>query len=104
MTPKRKARRSLTALAVLILAIFALNMVGVLTATGKDFGTKLETLVPKLGLDLQGGTQIILNATQANGTNATDDQLAQSVTIIRQRVTAGGASGGHVDHDRHRRR
>jgi preprotein translocase subunit SecD len=104
VTPRQKARRALVGLVVVILAIFALNMVGVLTASGKDFGTKLQTLVPKLGLDLEGGTQIILNAKQVNGAAATDTQLAQSVTIIRQRVAAGGnpdaqiqtSSGGNI--------
>jgi preprotein translocase subunit SecD len=90
VTPRQKARRALVGLVVVILAVFALNMVGVLTASGKDFGTKLTTLVPKLGLDLEGGTQIVLQAKQNNGSNATADQLNQSVSIIRQRVAAGG--------------
>ena len=104
VTPKRHARRALVGLVVVILAGIALNFVGVLAAPGSTFAVKAESLLPKLGLDLEGGTQIILHATQTNGRGATTDQLQQSVTIIRQRAAAGGspdaqisiASGGNI--------
>ncbi|MGN6443837.1 protein translocase subunit SecD [Amnibacterium sp.] len=104
MTPKRHARRALTGLVVVILAGIALNFVGVWTAPGSTFAVKAQSLLPKLGLDLEGGTQIILHATQNSGADATNAQLQQSVSIIRQRAAAGGspdaqistASGGNI--------
>ncbi|MBW4041446.1 MAG: protein translocase subunit SecD [Acidobacteria bacterium] len=104
VTPQRHARRALVGLVVVILAGIALNFVGVLTAPGTTFAVKSESLLPKLGLDLEGGTQIILHAATNSGAPATNDQLQQSVAIIRQRATAGGspdaqinvASGGNI--------
>ncbi len=53
--------------------------------------------VPRLGLDLQGGTQVILVPTQAEGTaDITDEQLQQTVEIIRQRVNGFGVAEADV--------
>ena len=95
-SPRHSARRALIGLVVVILAGIALNFVGVLVSPAKDFGTKAEALVPKLGLDLAGGTQIILGARATNGTRVTQDQLNQSVAIIRQRATAGGSPDAQI--------
>lgn len=52
---------------------------------------------PKLGLDLRGGTQVILTPTSATGGGAiTDDQLKQTVEIIRQRVDGFGVAEAEV--------
>jgi preprotein translocase subunit SecD len=96
VTPQVKARRSLVGLALIVLALIALNFLGVLFAPGATFGAKMQSFVPKLGLDLQGGTQIILEAQTVNGQNPTADQLNQSVAIIRQRVDAGGVSEAQI--------
>ena len=53
--------------------------------------------VPRLGLDLQGGTQVILVPNQAEGSaDITDDQLQQTVEIIRQRVNGFGVAEADV--------
>ncbi len=52
--------------------------------------------VPKLALDLQGGTQIILAPLVAEGQDVTEEQLNQAVSIIRQRVDAGGVAEAEV--------
>jgi hypothetical protein len=44
---------------------------------------------PKLGLDLQGGTRITLQA-QAIGGSVTSDKLSQAVDIISSRVNGAG--------------
>ncbi len=55
-----------------------------------------ETTI-KLGLDLQGGTQVILQPTSVTeGTSVTDEQLEQTVSIIRQRVDGLGVSEAEV--------
>ncbi|MHB1165243.1 MAG: protein translocase subunit SecD [Candidatus Nanopelagicales bacterium] len=51
----------------------------------------------KLGLDLQGGTQVILQPRPVvEGTSVTEEQLAQTVTIIRQRVDGLGVAEAEV--------
>jgi len=51
---------------------------------------------PKLGLDLEGGTQIILEPKTAAGQTVSTEQLNQARDIIVQRVDAGGVSGAEV--------
>lgn len=51
---------------------------------------------PKLALDLEGGTEIILEAQPTEGETVTPDQLQQSVAIIRQRVDASGVSEAEI--------
>ena len=51
---------------------------------------------PRLGLDLRGGTQVILSPVSTNGVPITDDQLNQSVEIIRQRVDGFGVAESEV--------
>jgi preprotein translocase subunit SecD len=52
---------------------------------------------PKLGLDLRGGTQVILTATPLKGTKVTTGALNQAVSIIRQRVDAAGVGGASIN-------
>ncbi|MFM1819211.1 MAG: hypothetical protein RIS61_809 [Actinomycetota bacterium] len=54
-----------------------------------------ESKTPRLGLDLRGGTQIILSPKSATG-EVTTEQLAQSVSIIRQRINGFGVSEAEV--------
>jgi len=52
---------------------------------------------PKLGLDLRGGTQVILTPTSSDsGAEVTDEQLLQAVEIIRQRVDGFGVAESEV--------
>lgn len=56
-----------------------------------------ESHMPKLGLDLQGGTQVTLVPKSATGDSAvTSDQLNQAVEIIRQRVNGLGVAEAEV--------
>lgn len=88
-TPQvRRARRSLVWLTVFIGALIALIGFGV--ATGGASWT------PKLALDLEGGTQIILTAKVSEGETVTQEQLNQAVSIIRQRVDATGVSEAEI--------
>lgn len=91
--PGVKARRGLFGLGALVLVLVLLNLLGVLLAPGSSFGAKASTLVPKLGLDLQGGTQVVL---RPNVKNPTRDQLDQSVAIIQQRVDAAGIAEAQI--------
>ena len=52
--------------------------------------------VPKLGMDLRGGTQVILSPVGEGGKPVTQDQLDQTVRIIRQRVDGFGVAESSV--------
>jgi preprotein translocase subunit SecD len=54
------------------------------------------TYTPKLGLDLRGGTQVILSPSVAAGETLSQDQLNQTVAIIRQRVDGFGVAESEV--------
>ncbi|HAM22244.1 MAG TPA: protein translocase subunit SecD [Actinobacteria bacterium] len=56
-----------------------------------------QSHTPRLGLDLQGGTQVTLVPKSVNGGgDVTAEQLEQSVEIIRQRVNGLGVSEAEV--------
>nr|WP_206697481.1 protein translocase subunit SecD [Microbacterium aquimaris] len=79
-------------------------MIGLLVITGVLFGInalgvyvfKESSWAPELALDLQGGTQIILEAQTEDGVTPSDEQMQQAVTIIRQRVDASGVGEADV--------
>lgn len=55
-----------------------------------------ERHTPKLGLDLRGGTQVILSPSVAAGETLSQEQLDQTVAIIRQRVDGFGVAESEV--------
>lgn len=55
-----------------------------------------ENHSPKLGLDLRGGTQVILAPKVAAGQSLSQEQLNQTVAIIRQRVDGFGVAESEV--------
>ncbi|MET0828056.1 MAG: protein translocase subunit SecD, partial [Microbacterium sp.] len=88
-TPVRHAWRALTGLLIITALLFGINALGV-------YVFKASSWTPELALDLQGGTQIILEAQTPDGTAPTEDQMNQAVTIIRQRVDASGVGEAEV--------
>ena len=84
----KRARRSLVALLVIIIALVGLIAFGVWRGEA--------TWTPKLALDLQGGTQILLAPKLADGQSVSGEQLEQAVAIIRQRVDASGVSEAEI--------
>jgi preprotein translocase subunit SecD len=67
---------------------------GAMITSGAVFDN--ESWTPKLALDLEGGTQIILTPQVAEGVDVSEEELAQAVGIIRQRVDATGVSEAEV--------
>jgi preprotein translocase subunit SecD len=51
---------------------------------------------PKLALDLEGGTQMILAPKVEGGSDINEDQLNQAVAIIRQRVDGSGVAEAEI--------
>ena len=62
----------------------------VLVGAGAIWST--ATWAPKLALDLEGGTSIILEPQVDESTAISSEQLEQAVAIIRQRVDGTGVS------------
>jgi preprotein translocase subunit SecD len=88
-TPVKKAWRSLIWLLVIVAGLGAINWGAVIWSDG--------SWTPKLALDLEGGTQIILTPQVADGSaGPTSEQLDQAVSIIRQRIDAGGVSEAEI--------
>ena len=91
--PRRGSRpgRSLLALLLVFVAVFAIVGVTASTVTGKK-------LTPELGLDLEGGTQIVLHPVVVGGQGGSisAEQLNQSVDIIRARIDGSGVGEAEV--------
>lgn len=85
----KSARKSLAWLFVILAGFTGLIGFGSLTDENASF-------TPKLALDLQGGTQVILAPLLLDGQAVTTEQLDQAVAIIRQRVDASGVSESQV--------
>lgn len=85
----RKALKSLTWLLVLIAGLVGINAAGVIWGNG--------SWAPKLALDLEGGTQIVLSPKLESGQSVNEEQLAQAVAIIRQRIDASGVSEAEIN-------
>jgi SecD/SecF fusion protein len=74
-------------LLLLGLTLLALLAVALLTMPGSPIQQK-----PKLGLDLQGGLEIVLRAVPPKDHEITDEDMARSVEIMRARVDKLGVS------------
>lgn len=86
----KSARKKLVWLVVIILGLAGVIGLGAATNQGASF-------TPKLALDLQGGTEIILSPLLEDGQKISEEQLAQAVSIIRQRVDASGVSEAQIN-------
>ena len=64
-------------------------------ALGYGVSQKSATWAPRLGLDLAGGTQIILEP-RVEGGEVSPEQLAQARDIIVQRIDSQGTTGAEV--------
>jgi preprotein translocase subunit SecD len=78
---------------VRLLVALAILIAGLLVAA---FWPGTDSTI-RLGLDLQGGTQVILKPTPVTeGESITEEQLQQTVSIIRQRVDGLGVAEAEV--------
>jgi preprotein translocase subunit SecD len=87
-TRRRHPARTLVTLGVLVVAIF-----GTLFA-----GTKLSdaTWTPKLALDLEGGTQLILAPVTEDASSVSSETIQQAIEVIRQRVDSSGVAEAEI--------
>src|SRR5690625_1525981 len=80
--------RALLTLTILLTLIFG----GVVA--GAKYGEGQVT--PKLALDLEGGTQIILTPRTDSGEEITTEAINEAISIIRQRVDAAGVAEAEI--------
>jgi preprotein translocase subunit SecD len=85
---KKSALRSLSAL--LALAIGLILLVAGLHQWGGG------QLTPRLGLDLEGGTEMVLAPVTEGGAAVNPGQLDRAVEIIRQRIDANGVAESEI--------
>ena len=84
-----RAVRTLVWLLILILGLGGLNWLAVATQGG--------SWAPRLALDLEGGTQVVIAAQLPEGSaDPSGEQMQQAVSIIRQRVDAAGISEAEI--------
>lgn len=89
-TTTKSARRKLSWVGGIAAFFAALIIWGTVTSQpGASF-------TPELALDLQGGTQLILTPSVADGQAASLEQLNQAVEIIRQRIDGSGVGEASV--------
>ncbi|APF40039.1 protein translocase subunit SecD [Neomicrococcus aestuarii] len=86
--PVRHARAGLIWLAIIHVLLGGLLAAGVFT--------NQTTWAPKLALDLEGGTQMILAPRVQGDSQISQEQLDQAVEIIRQRVDGTGVSEAEI--------
>ncbi|MBG6083459.1 protein translocase subunit SecD [Zhihengliuella flava] len=87
-SPVRHARRALIWLCVLTVGLLGILIAGVSSGQAQT--------TPKLALDLEGGTQMILAPRVDGNESINDEQLQQAVEIIRQRVDGSGVSEAEI--------
>jgi preprotein translocase subunit SecD len=54
------------------------------------------SLAPGLALDLQGGTQVVLEAVTSDGSEITPEAMEEAIGVIRQRVDANGVTEAEI--------
>lgn len=89
-TTARSARRRISWISGIAAFFVALITWGTVTAQPG------ASWAPELALDLQGGTQLILTPSIADGQQASLEQLNQAVSIIRQRIDGSGVGEAQV--------
>lgn len=86
--PKNSALRVLVWLGVILAVMTAVLAGGTMSGHA--------SWAPKLALDLEGGTQMILAPKVEGGSDINEDQLNQAVAIIRQRVDGSGVAEAEI--------
>ncbi|MDO5727469.1 MAG: protein translocase subunit SecD [Bowdeniella nasicola] len=90
--PQRNSRRAAAR------ALIALGLLVVILFTSLGVGTKISdaSWAPKLALDLEGGTQLILTPKSVDGSQVTPEDINEAIGIIRQRVDASGVAEAEI--------
>ncbi|WP_460707390.1 protein translocase subunit SecD [Myceligenerans halotolerans] len=84
------------------MTIFTMLLPLAVLVAGSQFDARSEdnpggaSFAPALALDLQGGTQIVLQAVTSDGSDITPEAMEEAVGVIRQRVDANGVTEADI--------
>ncbi len=78
------------------LATLALLIIGLVAALVAGERWSDASYTPQLALDLEGGTEVILEPVSTTGEGVTDAAISQAIDIIRQRVDASGVAEAEI--------
>ncbi|MGC5166358.1 protein translocase subunit SecD [Luteimicrobium sp. DT211] len=78
---------------LLILLILTAALFGTI---GVGAAVSNASWTPKLALDLEGGTQLILKPSTTDGSKVTPEAMDQAIDVIRQRVDSSGVSEAQI--------
>jgi preprotein translocase subunit SecD len=87
-TRRRHPARTLLTLAVILAAVFGAVLAGTRFSDA--------TWTPRLALDLEGGTQLILAPVAEDESQVSDETIAQAIEVIRQRVDSSGVAEAEI--------
>ena len=87
-TRRRHPARTLLTLAVLTVAVFGAIFAGTRWSDA--------SWTPKLALDLEGGTQLILAPVAEDESSVSSETIAQAIEVIRQRVDSSGVAEAEI--------
>lgn len=88
--------RTLVVLGLMIVALFASIFAGTHLDPKTDDNPSGASWEPQLALDLQGGTQLILAPVTSDGQEVTDEDINQSIAVIRQRIDSSGVAEAEI--------
>ncbi|MFH6687370.1 protein translocase subunit SecD [Cellulosimicrobium funkei] len=97
-TSSTRARpvRTLVTLGILIVVLFGSLFAGTKLDPKTEDNPGGASLTPGLALDLEGGTQIILEPVTTDGSQPTAEDINQAINVIRQRIDAQGVSEAEI--------
>ncbi len=85
---KTRPGRILLILLILTAALFGTIGVGAMVSDA--------SWTPKLALDLEGGTQLVLKPSTTDGSKVTPEAMDQAIDVIRQRIDSSGVSEAQI--------
>lgn len=88
--------RSLVFLGVLVIALFGSLFAGTKLSPQTEENPGGASLTPGLALDLEGGTQIVLQPSTTDDSEITGETITQAINVIRQRIDAQGVSEAEI--------
>ncbi|MFC8923361.1 protein translocase subunit SecD [Cellulosimicrobium sp. NPDC057127] len=88
--------RSLVILGVLVIALFGSLFAGTKLDPQTEEDPGGASLTPGLALDLEGGTQIVLQPSTSDDSEITGETITQAIRVIRQRIDAQGVSEAEI--------
>ena len=95
-------RRSRPVRTIVLMTIFTILLPFAALVAGSQFDARSEentdgaSFAPGLALDLQGGTQVVLQAVTSDGSEITPEAMDEAVGVIRQRVDANGVTEADI--------